>query len=93
MEMFQRSLIASILVTITACLMGSFLLLRNLALIGDGLAHVSFGGIAIAIAMGSTAPLWYALFFSVISSPAKTPTSTPSRIETMRATSGTHGDR
>ena len=68
MEMFQRSLIASILVTITACLMGSFLLLRNLALIGDGLAHVSFGGIAIAIALGSTAPLWYALFFSVISS-------------------------
>ncbi len=68
MEMFQRSLIASILVTITAGLIGSFLLLRNLALIGDGLAHVSFGGIAIAIALGSTAPLWYALFFSVISS-------------------------
>ncbi|MBI19061.1 MAG: hypothetical protein CMB73_00610 [Euryarchaeota archaeon] len=68
MEMFQRSLIASILVTITACLIGSFLLLRNLALIGDGLAHVSFGGIAIAIALGSTAPLWYALIFSVISS-------------------------
>ena len=68
MEMFQRSLIASILVTITACLIGSFLLLRNLALIGDGLAHVSFGGIAIAIAMGSTAPLWYALIFSIISS-------------------------
>ena len=68
MEMFQRSFIASILVTITAGLIGSFLLLRNLALIGDGLAHVSFGGIAIAIALGSTAPLWYALFFSVISS-------------------------
>ncbi len=68
MEMFQRSLIASILVTITAGLIGAFLLLRNLALIGDGLAHVSFGGIAIAIALGSTAPLWYALFFSVISS-------------------------
>jgi len=68
MEMFQRSLIASILVTITACLMGSFLLLRNLALIGDGLAHVSFGGIAIAIALGSTTPLFYALIFSIISS-------------------------
>lgn len=68
MEMFQRSFIASILVTITAGLIGSFLLLRNLALIGDGLAHVSFGGIAIAIALGSTAPLWFALFFSVISS-------------------------
>ena len=68
MEMFQRSLIASILVTITAGLIGSFLLLRNLALIGDGLAHVSFGGIAIAIALGSTTPLWYGLLFSVISS-------------------------
>ena len=54
--------------TITAGLIGSFLLLRNLALIGDGLAHVSFGGIAIAIALGSTTPLWYALIFSIISS-------------------------
>ena len=68
MEMFQRALIASILVTVTSGLIGSFLLLRNLALIGDGLAHVSFGGIAIAIALGSTAPLLYALIFSIISS-------------------------
>ena len=68
MEMFQRALIASILVTITSGLIGSFLLLRNLALIGDGLAHVSFGGIAIAIALGSTTPLLYALIFSIISS-------------------------
>ena len=68
MEMFQRALIASILVTITSGLIGSFLLLRNLALIGDGLAHVSFGGIAIAIAFGSTTPLLYALIFSIISS-------------------------
>ena len=68
MEMFQRALIAAILVTITSGLIGSFLLLRNLALIGDGLAHVSFGGIAIAIALGSTTPLLYALIFSIISS-------------------------
>lgn len=68
MEMFQRALITSILVTITSGLIGSFLLLRNLALIGDGLAHVSFGGIAIAIAFGSTTPLLYALIFSIISS-------------------------
>lgn len=68
MEMFQRALIAAILVTITSGLIGSFLLLRNLALIGDGLAHVSFGGIAIAIALGSTTPLFYALIFSIISS-------------------------
>ena len=53
-EIFQRALIASILVTIIAGLMGSFLLIRNLSLIGDGLAHVSFGGIAVALVVGST---------------------------------------
>ena len=67
MEMFQRSLIAALLVTIVAGFLGLFLLMRNLALIGDGLAHVSFGGVAIAIVFSSTTPLWYALGLSVIS--------------------------
>ena len=68
MEMFQRSLIAALLVTIVAGFLGLFLLMRNLALIGDGLAHVSFGGVAIAIVFGSTnAPLLYALALSIIS--------------------------
>ena len=48
--------------------MGSFLLIRNLSLIGDGLAHVSFGGIAVGIVLGATAPMYYALFFSMIAS-------------------------
>ena len=66
MELFQRALIAAIMVTIVAGFLGSFLLLRNLALIGDGLGHVSFGGVAIGIVLGAAAPLWYALLFSVI---------------------------
>ena len=66
MELFQRAFISSILVTIIAGLMGSFLLIRNLALIGDGLAHVSFGGVAVAIVLGATSPLWYALLFSTV---------------------------
>ncbi|DAC13642.1 MAG TPA: metal ABC transporter permease, partial [Candidatus Poseidoniales archaeon] len=66
MELFQRSLIAALLITIVAGTLGSFLLIRNLALIGDGLAHVSFGGVAVAIALGATAPLWYALVFSMV---------------------------
>ena len=68
MEMFQRALLAAILVTIVAGFLGSFLLIRNLALIGDGLAHVSFGGVAVGIVLGSTSPLWYALVFSVTAS-------------------------
>ena len=39
--------------------------MKNLALMGDGLAHVSFGGVAVGIVLGATAPLWYALVFSL----------------------------
>ena len=65
-EMFQRALIAALLISIVAGLFGTFLMLRNLALIGDGLAHVSFGGMAVGVAFGSVAPLWLALLFSII---------------------------
>ena len=66
MEMMQRSLIASIMVTIVAGILGVFLIIQNLSLIGDGLAHVSFGGVAVAVVLGATNPLWNALLFSVI---------------------------
>lgn len=66
MEMMQRSLLASLMVTIVAGVLGVFLIIQNLSLIGDGLAHVSFGGVAVAIVLGATNPLWYALLFSVI---------------------------
>ena len=66
MGMGQRALIAAILVTVVSGFLGSFLLIRNLALIGDGLAHVSFGGVAVGLVLGATAPLWYALVFSLI---------------------------
>ena len=67
-ELFQRALIAAILVTIIAGLMGYFLLIRNLSLIGDGLAHVSFGGVAFALVIGSADELYWALLFSAIAS-------------------------
>ena len=66
MRMFQRAILAAILVTVVSGILGCFLLIRNLALMGDGLAHVSFGGVAIGIVLGATAPLWYALVCSVI---------------------------
>lgn len=67
MEMFQRALIATLLVTVIAGILGAYLLVQNLALIGDGLAHVSFGGVAVGIVLGATSPLMYALVFSIIS--------------------------
>jgi len=63
---FQNALVASVIVTIVAGILGSFLMIRNLSLIGDGLAHVSFGGICVGIVLGSTSPLIYALIFSVL---------------------------
>ncbi|MBL6748061.1 MAG: metal ABC transporter permease [Candidatus Poseidonia sp.] len=65
MELFQRALLAAALVTIVAGILGTYLLIQHLALIGDGLAHVSFGGVAVGIVLGATSPLWYALVFSI----------------------------
>lgn len=53
MEMFQRAMLAVIVVTVLASAFGCFLLIRNMALIGDGLAHVSFGGVAVYIVLAA----------------------------------------
>lgn len=66
MELFQRAFLAALMVTVVAGILGTYLLIQNLALIGDGLAHVSFGGVAVGVVLGATSPLWYALVFSII---------------------------
>ncbi|MCJ7429491.1 MAG: metal ABC transporter permease [Candidatus Nanohaloarchaeota archaeon QJJ-5] len=45
----QRAYIGGILIALCASLLGLFLVLRRLSLIGDGLAHASFGGIALGL--------------------------------------------
>ncbi len=67
MEIGQQAFLAAMFVTLVSGFLGVFLLTRNLALIGDGLAHVSFGGVALAIVFSSTSPLYYALTLSIIS--------------------------
>ena len=51
MEIGQQAFLAAMFVTLVSGFLGVFLLTRNLALIGDGLAHVSFGGVALAIVL------------------------------------------
>lgn len=48
----QRGLLASILVAAICGILGSFVVLKGLAFIGDALAHASFGGIALAFVIG-----------------------------------------
>lgn len=62
----QRPLIAALFVSMVAGFLGSFLLIRNLALIGDGLAHVSFGAIAIGLVVSVVDPLIWAFVLCLI---------------------------
>ena len=45
----QRALAAGILIGVLCAVLGVFLVLRRLSLIGDGLAHVTFGSVAAAL--------------------------------------------
>ena len=65
MQMFsypfmQRALIAGVLVSLCAALLGVSLVLKRYSMIGDGLSHVSFGALAIAVALGMT-PLYFSI--------------------------------
>ncbi|MDU0460613.1 MAG: metal ABC transporter permease [Geobacteraceae bacterium] len=46
----QRALLAGTLIALLCSVLGVFLVLRRMSLIGDGLAHVTFGSTAIALA-------------------------------------------
>ena len=56
----QRALAAGILVSLCAALLGVPLVLKRYSMIGDGLSHVSFGALAIAVALGVT-PLYFSI--------------------------------
>lgn len=47
----QRALLAGTLIALLCSVLGVFLVLRRMSLIGDGLAHVTFGSTAIALAL------------------------------------------
>src|SRR5512146_1362827 len=48
----QRALVAGSLIAVLCSVLGVFLVLRRLSLIGDGLAHVTFGSVALSLVLG-----------------------------------------
>jgi len=52
----QRALIAGLFIALLCSTLGVFLVLRRLSLIGDGLAHATFGSVALALLL-NTSPL------------------------------------
>ncbi|TJX63304.1 metal ABC transporter permease [Soehngenia saccharolytica] len=48
----QRAMIVGIFIAVISSILGAFLVLKKYSLIGDGLAHVSFATVALALALG-----------------------------------------
>jgi zinc transport system permease protein len=66
-EFFQRALLGGALIAVTAPLMGLFLVLRRLAMIGDTLAHVSIAGVALGFLL-NIYPVAVGLLFAILAS-------------------------
>ncbi|MDF2519564.1 MAG: hypothetical protein K0R84_192, partial [Clostridia bacterium] len=63
-DFMQRAFIAGILISIISPIIGTFIVLRRLSMIGDTLSHASLAGIAAGM-LGNFYPVWGALIFSV----------------------------
>lgn len=66
-EYMQLALVASVLVGLAAPLVGGFLVQKRLSLMGDGIGHVAFAGVAAGLLTGVW-PVWTALIAAVAAS-------------------------
>jgi zinc transport system permease protein len=82
LEFMRRALIAAALVGLTAPAIGTFLVQRRLALMGDGIGHVALTGVGLSLLLGS-APLPTAVLLAVLGAVA---------IELLRERGGATGD-
>lgn len=78
----QRALIAALVVGLAAPAIGTFLVQRRMALMGDGLGHVAVTGVALGLVTG-TSPVWTAVGVAVVGAVL---------IELLRARGRTSGD-
>ncbi|MEV5892020.1 metal ABC transporter permease [Nonomuraea fuscirosea] len=81
-QLFQLALIAALLVGLCAPAVGTFIVQRRLALLGDGVGHVALTGVALGFLTG-TAPVLTAVLVSIAGAVA---------IELVRARGRTSGD-
>jgi zinc transport system permease protein len=61
----QRAFLAGIFVAIACALLGVFLILRRDAMIGHGLAHITFAGVALGL-LANIAPIGMALIIAIL---------------------------
>ncbi|MEM2963310.1 MAG: metal ABC transporter permease [Candidatus Anstonellales archaeon] len=63
----QYALVVGVIITVICSTLGLFLVLRRMSLIGDGLSHIAFGGIALGLFL-NWMPYIMALLFSIFAS-------------------------
>ncbi len=61
----QRAMVAGVLIGALCAVIGVYVVLKGLAFIGAGIAHASFGGVAIGVYMGVN-PIWSAIVFCIL---------------------------
>lgn len=66
-DFFQRALAGGLLIGLTAPLIGIFLVLRRLSMIGDTLAHVTIAGVALGFLI-EVYPIGVGIIFAVLAS-------------------------
>jgi len=64
-QFFQNALLGGTIVSLACAWVGLFLILRKEAMIGDGIAHTAFGGIALGLFLGIN-PILTALLVSIL---------------------------
>lgn len=64
-DFMQRALVAALLTGLAAPAIGTFLVQRRLALLGDGIGHVAVTGVALGLLTG-TSPTWTAVVVAVL---------------------------
>jgi len=56
----QRAFVVSIIIAVLCSVLSIFIVLKKISLIGDGLAHTAFGGLALGYSLSLGIPLWVA---------------------------------
>jgi zinc transport system permease protein len=78
----QRAFAAGLFIALACAVLGVFLLLRKDAMIGHGLSHITFAGVALGLLLGWM-PMFVALVFSVLAALG---------IMKLKERTGLHGD-
>lgn len=81
-DYMQLALVAGLVVAIAAPLIGAYLVEKQLSLLGDGLGHLAFAGVAAGLLL-AVSPLWTALVVTVVGALA---------LELLRARGTASGD-